>query len=100
MRNDHDWTERTEDGERREVRAIKFGGEWRMQSKIRGDAEWTQHPSPAVVDLEKLRDILFRKYQRRRVPYEDVVKLDAMLEEARADPARQIQGAEPASDEE
>jgi hypothetical protein len=79
MRNEHGWTQRTEDGEKREIRAIKTQGRWRLQSKVKREEEWTYHDTPARADLEELRDILWRKYQRRRASHEDVLLADRML---------------------
>jgi hypothetical protein len=81
MRNEHGWTHRTEDGEKREVRAVKTQGRWRLQAKLRHEEQWTYFDSPQRTDLEELRGILFRKYQRRRASYEDVVLADEMLAE-------------------
>jgi hypothetical protein len=85
MRNLHAWTHRTEDGEKREVRAVKNRGRWKLQSKLKHDAEWTYHEAPERPDLEELRGILWRKYQRRRASYEDVLLADRMLAESAAD---------------
>lgn len=79
MRNEHGWTQRTEEGEKREVRAVKTQGRWRLQSKVRGEEDWTYHDMPERSDLEELRDILWRKYQRRRASHEDVLLADKML---------------------
>ena len=46
MRNFHAWTHRTEEGEKREVRAVKNQGRWRLQSKVKQDEEWTYHEVP------------------------------------------------------
>lgn len=81
MRNQHAWTHRTEDGEKREVRAVKTQGRWRLQSKLKHADEWTYHEAPERADLEELRGILWRKYQRRRASHEDVLLADAMLAE-------------------
>ena len=81
MRNEHAWTHRTEDGDKREVRAIKTQGRWRLQSKIKNEERWTYHEAPLHSDLVELRDILWRKYQRRRASPEDVVLADKMLAE-------------------
>ena len=82
MHNEHAWTERTPSGEKREVRAIKFGGQWRLQSKIRGADAWTYHDPAEPADLETLLDILRRKYQRRRASWEDVLSVERLLKEA------------------
>lgn len=81
MRNQHAWTQRTEDGDKREVRAVKTQGRWRLQSKLKHEEYWTYHEKPERPDLEELRDILWRKYQRRRASHEDVLLADAMLAE-------------------
>ena len=79
MRNFHAWTHRTEEGEKREVRAVKNQGRWRLQSKVKQDEEWTYHEVQEKSDLEELREILWRKYQRRRASHEDVLLADKML---------------------
>ena len=79
MRNEHGWTQRTEGGEKREVRAVKTQGRWRLQSKLKSEEHWTYHDEPQRTDLEELRDILWRKYQRRRASHEDVLLADRML---------------------
>lgn len=79
MHNKHVWTERTEEGEKREVRATKFGGIWRIQSKLASQEEWVYHDPALLPDLIELRDVLFRKYQRRRAAYEDVVLIEKMI---------------------
>jgi len=81
MHNRHIWTERTEDGEKREVRAIKFGGAWRIQSKLASADAWTYHEPALLEDLIELREVLFRKYQRRRAAYEDVVLVEKAIAE-------------------
>lgn len=63
------------------MRAVKFGGVWRIQSKIRGEEVWTYHEPALLEDLIELRDVLFRKYQRRRAAYEDVVLIEKMIAE-------------------
>ena len=79
MRSQHIWTERDEHGSKREVRATKFGGIWRLQSKTAGDLDWTYYEHPLLEDLLALKDILVRKYQRRRVSSEDVASLAKLI---------------------
>jgi hypothetical protein len=83
MRNVHVWKTVGEDGEKREARAERFGGKWRFQAKRRSEAVWTYYDTPSLEDLEELRDILWRKYQRKRLPWDDVASIDKMLEERR-----------------
>ncbi len=80
MHNEHSWTERTEEGARREIRATKFGKKWRLQAKVRGEEAWTYYDDGAPRhDLEALLDILRRKYQRRRASHEDVTSVEKLL---------------------
>jgi hypothetical protein len=72
MHNKHAWVIRTNEGLKREVRVIKTGGSWRFQSKRADEACWSYYDEPPLTDLEEFREILFRKYQRRRAAYEDV----------------------------
>lgn len=81
MPSQHIWTERDQDGRKREVRATKFGGAWRLQAKTAGDVEWTYYERPLLEDLFALKEILFRKYQRRRASSEDVASVEKLVEE-------------------
>jgi len=79
MRSQHIWTERDEHGTKREVRATRFGGVWRLQAKTAGDLDWTYYDRPLLGDLLVLKDILDRKYRRRRASREDVVSLGKLI---------------------
>ena len=81
MRSQHIWTEKDADGRKREVRVTKFGGAWRFQAKFADEEAWTYYDRPLFDDLVTVRDIVFRKYQRRRASAEDVAALDTMLRE-------------------
>jgi hypothetical protein len=73
MHNRHAWTEKSEEGTKREVRVVKAGGTWRFQSKRADEMNWTYYDEPSLDDLEQFHRVLFRKYQRRRASYEDVL---------------------------
>jgi hypothetical protein len=79
MRSQHIWTEKDADGRKREVRVTKFGGVWRFQAKHTDDPEWTYYDRPLLEDLLKLKDIVFRKYQRRRAAVEDLESIEKLL---------------------
>ena len=79
MRSQHIWTEKDDEGRKREVRATKFGGQWRLQAKTAGDIEWTYYDRPLLDDLLKLKDIIDRKYQRRRASADDVASIDQLI---------------------
>jgi hypothetical protein len=81
MRSQHIWTEKDDDGRKREVRVTKFGGVWRFQAKRADDERWTYYDSPLLEDLRNLRDVIFRKYQRRRASAEDLASVEKLLSE-------------------
>ena len=85
MRSQHIWTDRNEDGRKREVRVTKFGGAWRFQAKAGGDLDWTYYERPLLEDLLALKEILVRKYQRRRASAEDVASIEKLIQEQRGD---------------
>ncbi|HEY2680353.1 MAG TPA: hypothetical protein VGI59_03445 [Candidatus Udaeobacter sp.] len=79
MRSQHIWTERDERGSKREVRATRFGGVWRLQAKTAGDLEWTYYERPLLEDLLALKEILARKYRRRRASSDDVASVERLI---------------------
>src|SRR5439155_27320900 len=81
MRSQHIWTDRNQHGQKREVRATKFGGAWRFQAKIAGELDWTYYDRPLLEDLLTLKEIIVRKYHRRRAPIEDVAAIDKVIQE-------------------
>lgn len=81
MRSQHVWKEKDAAGRKREVRVTKFGGRWKFQAKFTDDPEWTYYERPLLEDLTALRDLVFRKYQRRRASAEDVESLDKLIRE-------------------
>lgn len=81
MRNVHVWKHKTAEGEKREVRAEKFGGNWRVQAKLKQDVSWTYYDTPELEDLIELRLILWNKYQRKHLAWEDVAAVEKMIKE-------------------
>ena len=79
MPSQHIWTAKNREGRKREVRATKFGGAWRFQVKTTGDLEWTYYERPLLEDLLALKEILVRKYQRRRASAEDVASVEKLI---------------------
>jgi hypothetical protein len=82
------------------VRATKFGGAWRFQAKTAGDLEWTYYERPLPEDLLTLKEVLARKYQRRRASAEDVASVEKLIaDEMGVEPPRRdvrsVQRAEP-----
>jgi hypothetical protein len=79
MRNTHTWKHTTADGEKREVRAEKFGKQWRIQSKLKHEERWTYHDMPLLEDLIDLRRVLWNKYQRKHLAFEDVAAVEKLI---------------------
>jgi hypothetical protein len=61
------------------VRATRFGGRWRLQSKGANELNWTYHERPALDDLLQLKQIIARKYQRRRASAEDAASVEKLI---------------------
>jgi hypothetical protein len=75
----HQWREEDEDG-KRIYRATYHASEWKLYSQLKGDDEWEHHdPIPREL-LEKLRKVMWNKYQRGRCPHRLVTQIDDMLE--------------------
>jgi hypothetical protein len=85
MPSQHIWVEKDADGRKREVRATKFGGHWRLQSKAADESVWTYHDRPLLGDLLKLKEIVARKYRRRRASADDVASVEKLLREHEID---------------
>lgn len=79
MRNVHIWKSTTETGEKREVRAEKFGGRWRLQSKAKSEDRWTYFDDPPLTDLIELHDVLWRKYQRKHLAWDDIATIEKLI---------------------
>ena len=79
MRSQHIWTEKDAEGRKREVRVTKFGGVWRFQAKFADEFDWTYYERPLLEDMLTLKDVIFRKYQRRRASAEDLQSVEKLL---------------------
>jgi len=80
MPSQHIWTRKDQHGTKREVRATKFGGAWKFQAKTTGDLEWIYYEHPLLEDLLALKEILARKYQRRRASADDVASVEKLIQ--------------------
>ena len=77
----HEWRESTPEGDVRYVTARRHLGKWQFKTCLKSDEDWTLLDVLSPEDFKHLRDVLWRKYQRKRVPYEHVLEIDAMIEE-------------------
>ncbi len=82
MRNQHHWTETAEDGAEIEWRATKFGGRWEFKRRCPEEASWQTVKKPTSPLLTQFRELLWRKYQRKRLPYEDVTAIERLRDDA------------------
>jgi len=74
----HEWSEGS-GKDRRYTRANHHGGKWEIYSRLRDEEDWTRH-DPVDEELwRKLRDVLWRKYQRKRCPWEMIQAIDKIL---------------------
>ena len=85
MPSQHIWTEKDSEGRKREVRATKFGGSWRLQAKWAYESGWTYYDVPLMEDLLALKEIIDRKYRRRRASAEDVAAVEKLIHQRNAD---------------
>lgn len=75
----HEWRERGEDGIRF-WRATRYCGNWEFKTTLKKDPDW-EDIDPVPRELwEKLREILWRKYQRKRCPWKLIEDIDKILE--------------------
>jgi hypothetical protein len=79
----HEWRQNTDEGGTRLVSVSRHAGKWQLRSRLKSDAEWTKVPDIPLDDLETLREVLLKKYQRNRVPHEHILEVDALIESAK-----------------
>jgi len=74
----HQWREGHGD-EQVMYRATHHAGRWEMFSQPKGAEGWTKHdPIPEEL-LEKLRELIWNKYQRGRCPHKFIKQIDKLL---------------------
>ena len=75
----HEWhiTKGEEDHEY--WRANHHGGRWTIMTKAHTDDHWETIKEPTTAHWEALREILWKKYQRKRGNYKLIKKLDQKL---------------------
>ncbi|MGJ8674016.1 hypothetical protein [Rubritalea sp.] len=78
----HEWREDTEEGTRI-YKAVFFAKEWRFASALKGSRtnrpDWEDIDEVSEALWEQLRDVLFRKYQRKRCSYRLLESVDKKL---------------------
>ena len=57
-----------------------LGGKWTiMVTTQKRNPTWTDMVPPSEKALRELRDLVWKKYQRKRLPWERVAELDRLL---------------------
>lgn len=86
----HEWHERTADGNVQYYRASHHGDRWTLQSTLKTDADWHTHEPIGLDEWRRLRDVLVRKYRRRRGAWKEIEAIDRRIEklEASSDASR------------
>lgn len=79
----HEWHDRAEDGEPMYFRAQHHAGRWEFYSTRKSDPEWEKHEILPLNRMEQLREVLWNKHLRRRLPLKHVEQIDAMIEDLR-----------------
>jgi hypothetical protein len=78
----HEWSEKT-DGAKVYYRANFIGGRWTiMTTTMKRDPEWADLRVVPLDVWRELRDIVWKKYQRKRCPWERVADLDRIIDES------------------
>lgn len=77
----HEWHDRLEDGRRRYVRGYWNSRVWTFRVLLPESEDWELVEKPDADLWLALRDVLFRKYQRKRLPFKHLASVDTVLEE-------------------
>jgi len=73
-------------------RAAYHGGRWTLESQLKGDEDWTRHDPLTPADWRMLREVLWRKYQRKRCPWGLIERIDRLLDGAAEGPGAEGKG--------
>lgn len=85
----HEWHEnrpREEGGGKRYFRARWDTRAWRFSLLEPEFDDWQRIDAPGATEYLALRDVLWRKYQRKRVPFKFLENVDAILRDLGIDP--------------
>ena len=77
----HEWHERTPEGDRRYNRASYHASRWTFETTLAKEEHWHAIEEPDREYLQALRDVLFRKYQRKRLPHRLLAEIESKLED-------------------
>jgi hypothetical protein len=78
----HEWHETRsaeEGGGKRYMRATWDTRDWQFSLLEPEFETWRRIEEPGIAEFEALREVLWRKYQRKRVPFKFIEGIDAIL---------------------
>lgn len=76
----HEWFENTDEGKVFYRANYYLSGKWTiMTTTQKRNPTWTDLTPPPEAALRELRDLVWKKYQRKRLPWERVAELDRLL---------------------
>lgn len=81
----HEWREKTDEGVRY-WRARRDRDSWQFQTTLKHEPDWEPIDPPPRELWESFREVLWRKYQRRRIPWKHIERIDRMLEDDELSP--------------
>ena len=81
MKNKHEWHDRDADGELVYYRAILHAGRWEFYSTRKSDPDWERHELLPLEKMEALREVMWKKYTRRRLPLKHINYIDKLIED-------------------
>lgn len=76
----HEWRERDDEGVLHFIRAEWNAREWEFFTTTKADPDWYPIEKPSLENYESLRDVLWRKYQRKRLSWKFITDLDEKLD--------------------
>jgi len=81
----HEWHESLPENGKRYYRAHWDSRQWRISTTLKEEPEWYVLEKPGLDVWEALREVLFNKYQRKRLPFRLLQNVDAILAELRGE---------------
>lgn len=74
----HEWHD-TDGDERTYHRALHFGGRWQFFTQDPESKAWIEHENVEKDYLERLYEVLFNKYQRKRCAWKLVTSIGKLI---------------------
>ena len=75
----HKWHEVIDESEVMYYEANYHAGHWTLRTILKSSEDWVYHQEISKENLEKLRQVLWSKYQRGRGSYAIINKLDKQI---------------------